>query len=515
VPLNPARRTSNALTAFAAVCAMGSAVSAGPVTFTDRLVSASAPQADGVAAGDVDGDGDMDVVAGEYAISSITWYENNGASPPAWTKRIVGAADGAINVAVADVDGDGDGDVFSANLNDEGINFYENLGGTPPAWTRRALGDDGGAWGVDAADVDGDGDLDAIGGLMNNTCGPPLCVGVKWYENDGDSPPGFVPRAVAQGPVGALSVHAADLDGDGDTDILSVDNGSNRVLWYESDGTRPPVWTQRVVIPVALDPWGVFAADVDRDGDLDVLTSSIGDDRLVWHENDGARPPAWTPHPLPTTIDGPISVSAADLDADGDVDIICGANDTNMAWYENDGAAAPGFVGHRIGNCVSPLAIDAARVDGDADVDVLCAANFVPGRVHFFDNEADYLESDGDGVEDELDCAPLDAAVFAVPGEVRGLRFATGMELVWTTEAPRAGAGTIYDVLEGRLDGLPVGSADEVCRGRGTTGTTFIADAEVPAGTGSYYVVRGATSCGAGTWGFASSGLERTSTTCP
>jgi hypothetical protein len=164
---------------------------------------------------------------------------------------------------------------------------------------------------------------------------------------------------------------------------------------------------------------------------------------------------------------------------------------------------------------VSPLAIDAARVDGDADVDVLCAANFVPGRVHFFDNEADYLEGDGDGVEDELDCAPLDAAVFAVPGEVRGLRFATGMELVWTTEAPRAGAGTIYDVLEGRLDGLPVGSADEVCRGRGTTGTTFIVDAEVPAGTGSYYVVRGATSCGAGTWGFASSGLERTSTTCP
>jgi hypothetical protein len=65
------------------------------------------------------------------------------------------------------------------------------------------------------------------------------------------------------------------------------------------------------------------------------------------------------------------------------------------------------------------------------------------------------------------------------------------------------------------LDGLPVGSADEVCRGRGTTGTTFIVDAEVPAGTGSYYVVRGATSCGAGTWGFASSGLERTSTTCP
>jgi hypothetical protein len=490
-------------------------VSAGPVTFTGRLVSSTAPQADGVAAGDVDGDGDVDVVVGEYQISSITWYENDGASPPGWTKRIVGAADGAINVAVGDVDGDGDGDVFSANLNDEGINFYENLGGTPPAWVRQPLADDGGAWGVDAADVDGDGDLDGIGGLMNNTCGPPLCVGVKWYENDGASPPGFIPRAVAQGPVGALSVHAADLDGDGDTDILAVDNGSNRVLWYESNGARPPAWTQRVVISVALDPWGVFSADVDRDGDLDVLTSSIGDDRLAWHENDGARPPAWTPHPLPTTIDGPISVTAADLDADGDVDAVCGSNDTAIAWYENDGDADPGFVEHLIGNCVSPLAIDAARVDGDADVDVLCAANFVPGKVHFFDNEADYLETDGDGVQDELDCAPLDGAAFAVPGEVRGLRFATRTELVWTAEAPMAGAGTVYDVLEGRLDELPVGSAGEVCREDGTAATVFTADAEVPQGTGVFYLVRAATSCGAGTWGFPSSGPERTSTACP
>jgi hypothetical protein len=502
------------LTVFALACAMGSAARADPVNFTERLVSNSAPQADGVAAGDVDADGDVDVVVGEYLISSITWYENDGASPPGWTKRIVGHADGAINVAVGDVDGDGDGDVFSANLNDEGINFYENLGGTPPAWTRRALADDGGAWGVDAADVDGDGDLDGIGGLMNNTCGPPLCVGVKWYENDGASPPSFIPRAVAQGPVGALSVHGADLDRDGDTDILSVDSGNNRVWWYENDGASPPVWTGRVVGP-ALDPWGVFAADIDRDGDMDVLTASIGDDRLVWHENDGAQPPGWTPHALPNTTNGPISVTAADLDADGDADVVCGSDDTTVAWYENDGESSPAFVEHLIGNCVSPLAIDAARVDGDADVDVLCAANFVPGRVHFFDNDADYLETDGDGVQDELDCAPLDAAAFAVPRDVRGLRFASRTELVWTAEAPRAGAGAVYDVIEGHLDELPVGPADEVCREDGTTEATFTADAEVPAETGLYFLVRGETSCGAGTWGFASSEDERTSAACP
>ena len=45
---------------------------------------------------------------GEYAIGSIAWFENNGASPPGWTKHIIGGANGAINVAVGDADGDGD-----------------------------------------------------------------------------------------------------------------------------------------------------------------------------------------------------------------------------------------------------------------------------------------------------------------------------------------------------------------------------------------------------------------------
>jgi len=510
-----ARRASSPLIVLVIAGALQTAVQAGAVTFTEHLVSTEAPAADGVAAGDVDGDGDVDVVTGEYAISSIAWYENDGASPPGWTKHIVGHANGAINVAVGDVDGDGDGDVFSANLNDEGINFYENLGGTPPSWTRRALSADGGAWGVDAADVDGDGDLDGIGGLMSTTCGPPLCVGVEWYDNDGATPPNFTPRPVSPGVVGALSVHGADVDGDGDTDILSVDNANNRVLWYENDGASPPAWTQRAVTTTTVDPWGVFSADVDRDGDLDVVTASVADDRLVWHENDGASPPGWTAHPLPTSTNGPTSVRAADLDGDGDADVISGSDDTTMAWYESDGGAPPAFVEHLMGNCVSPLAIDAERVDGDADIDVLCAANFEPGKVHLFANDADFLESDGDGVRDDLDCAPPDATAFAVPGDVRGVRFETKTDLSWTPEAPRSGSGTFYDVLEGSLDDLPVGPADEICREDDTTQTAFSASAEPSAGAGFCYLVRGATACGTGTYGFETSGAERTSAACP
>jgi VCBS repeat protein len=507
------RIASGALVALAVAWPLRDTAMASPVAFTERLVSTSAPNADGIAAGDVDGDGDVDIVTGEYAIGSIAWYENNGASPPAWTKHIVGGANGAINVAVGDADGDGDADVFSANLNDEGINFYENLGGTPPAWTRRALADDGGAWGVDAADVDGD--LDAIGGLMNTACSPSPCVGVKWYDNDGARPPRFTPRAVSPGFVGALSVQGADVDGDGGIDILSVDNGGNRVLWYENDGARPPAWTPRVIAPTALDPWGLFSADIDRDGDLDVLTASIGDDSLVWHENDGARPPNWTAHPLPSTTDGPTSVTAADLDSDGDVDVICGSNDTTLAWYENDGGPSPAFVEHRIGSCVSPLAIDAARVDGDADTDVICASNFDPGRVHLFDNGANFLETDGDGVRDDLDCAPADVTTFAEPGDVRGVRLTTNASLAWTPASLLAGAGTVHDVIRGSLARLPVGSdPGEICLVAGSPAVSLSVDGDPPVGTGFYYIVRGRNACGVGSYGFGTSASERISAAC-
>ena len=441
-----------------------------------------------------------------------------GASPPGWTKHIVGAANGAINVAVGDIDRDGDGDIFSANFNDDGIAWYENLGGTPPAWTKRVISQWWvGAWGVDAADVDGDGDLGGIGGLTQTSCGPPaLCPGVEWYDNDGGTPPGFVARPVSPGIVGAISVHGADVDGDGDVDILAVDNGNNRVLWFENDGGHPPSWAQRVLTPTAADPWGVFSADVDRDGDMDVLTASVGDDRLTWHENDGARPPGWTAHPLPSTTNGPTSVRAADLDGDGDVDVISGSDDTKITWYESNGGAPPSFVEHFIGFCVSPLAIDTARVDDDADEDVVCSANFDPGKVHLFDNNANFLETDGDGVRDDLDCAPSNATAFARPGETRGVELPTPTSITWTSDRLIAGAGTVHDVLRGPLAQFPVGtSPGESCLADSTPNASVSVASAPPPGAGFYYLVRGTNACGAGSYGFGSSGSERISATCP
>ena len=81
----------------------------------------------------------------------------------------------------------------------------------------------------------------------------------------------------------ATSVHAADLDDDGNTDVLSTSQFDDKVAWYENNGSS--YGEQQVISTASEKPQSVTAADLDGDGDLDVVSGSNGDDELVWYEN--------------------------------------------------------------------------------------------------------------------------------------------------------------------------------------------------------------------------------------
>jgi hypothetical protein len=254
--------------------------------------------------------------------------------------------------------------------------------------------------------------------------------------------------------------------------------------------------------------------DLDRDGDVDVLTASTEDDLVAWHENDGRSPPVFTQRTISTANAAPMSVHAADFDGDGDVDVLAGTWDSAaLLWFENDGRNPPTFIERLVGGCGGAEGIAAGRLDGDADVDALCAAN-VGRAVHWWENQSDHTDADGDGVRDGLDCAPADAEVFAVPSEVRAVTFTDPSTLRWGTQAVYSGPATVYEVLRGPLEALPVGpGSDETCAME--AGTSHAAALTPPTGTGHAYLVRGRNVCGAGTYGFMSSGPERTTTACP
>jgi hypothetical protein len=77
-------------------------------------------------------------------------------------------------------------------------------------------------------------------------------------------------------PNGPFSVHAADIDGDGDMDLLSASRDDDKIAWYKNDGLGN-FQTQQFISTNADLAISVFAADIDGDGDIDVLSASNHD----------------------------------------------------------------------------------------------------------------------------------------------------------------------------------------------------------------------------------------------
>ena len=115
------------------------------------------------------------------------------------------------------------------------------------------------------------------------------------------------------------------------------------------------------------------------------------------------------------------------------------------------------------------------------------------------------------------DCNDASAGVWSAPIEVTNLVLGGGATttLAWDEQGTQVGPAVTYDVARGSLGTWPVGSGGGSCVGRALQGTTM-SDAGVPAsGSGFWYLARGHNTCAAGTYGFQSNGVARTSGNCP
>jgi len=157
---------------------------------------------------------------------------------------------------------------------------------------------------------------------------------IAWYANDGTGH--FRPQQVitTTTAAGANCVYAADLDADGDLDVLSASEYDDKIAWYANDGTGQ-FGPQQVITTAAAGARWVYAADLDGDGDLDVLSASCEDDKIAWYANDGTG--QFGPQQvISTEADGANCVYAADLDGDGDLDVLSASVDGKIARYENE-----------------------------------------------------------------------------------------------------------------------------------------------------------------------------------
>ena len=319
----------------------------------------------------MDGDGDTDVLSASSADDKIAWYENTAGNGTAWTPRtITTAAASAWSVAAADVDGDGDQDVLSASTGDDKIAWYENTAGNGTTWTVRTITTAAHrAYGLAVADVDRDGDIDALSASMDD-------FKVAWFENTAGNGTAWTEHVLSTAVLGPLSVTAADVDADGDTDALAPAAFGDTVFWFENTAGTGTSWVVRTIAPAHV-PVAAVAGDVDGDGDLDILSAAFYDNAITWHRNETIHETACfvTRPPLPTLAGGTYHVLVADLDGDGDRDVLASsAASDRVVWYRN-ASGGDLWTLHTIATADRPTAVYSADIDGDGDLDVLSVAD--------------------------------------------------------------------------------------------------------------------------------------------
>ena len=294
---------------------------------SQQVITTNAQGAHSVYAIDIDGDGDVDVLSASASDDKVAWYENDGSGNFGSQQIITTNADYATSVYATDIDGDGDVDVLSASAGDDKLAWYEN-DGSGNFGVQQVISTSGDMiYSVYATDIDGDGDQDVLSASRADDK-------IAWYENDGSGNFG-VQQIISTNADGANSVYATDIDGDGDQDVLSASWTDDKIAWYENNGSGN-FGAQQIITTGANGAYSVYASDLDGDGDPDVLSASIYDDKIAWYENDGSGNFGAQQIIYQNGAVSPYSVYAADLDGDGDPDVLSASySDDGIAWYEN------------------------------------------------------------------------------------------------------------------------------------------------------------------------------------
>lgn len=293
---------------------------------------------------DIDGDGDLDAVVGDR-FGALNYYENTGSGFALRTGQanpFVGLGSGSYSsVAFADLDADGDLDAWY--LSTAGNKYLRNDGTVSAPDFVEALGAENPFAGISMnngtaalVDFDGDGDSDLV--VTGDFSGQ-----ILYYENTGTAAVAvFVDRG--SGFFDGLATYAGDfrfslgdIDSDGDLDLVYAHAADILVFENTGDGTAP-VWTAVDSLPSGLDAWGLAPtlADMDDDGDVDLVVRDTLGGTGAYYENETVPTPTVTvivtaendavratgaPASLTVTEDltGPLDLSGMTIfDPDGD-----------------------------------------------------------------------------------------------------------------------------------------------------------------------------------------------------
>ena len=316
---------------------------------------------------DLDGDGDIDIIAstrGDYG--KVLWFENIDGSGTTWTEHTVDAYyQGSLSVLPTDIDGDGDIDVLGASVSYNDVSWWENMDSMGAIWEQHTV--DGyydGAASVYSADIDGDGDIDILGAARDTD-------EITWWENVDGTGNTLIEHTVDDSVDYPVSVYATDIDGDGDIDILGAAFFDDDIAWWENTDGTGLNWTKRIVDDSFWGANSVYSADVDGDGDADIVGAAKFANDITWWENLDGTGTNWIEYTVDGDFGHAYSVHATDVDGDGSIDIL-GTGYSKIAWWKNVDGIGTIWTKYTVdGDFESANSVHTGDIDGDGNTDIL------------------------------------------------------------------------------------------------------------------------------------------------
>ena len=234
----------------------------GPLTinFSQQVIDDTILRGQSVRSGDVDGDGDVDIVAASSLLDAVILYVNNGDGSSFSRVNVSGnGALVAVDMAISDVDADGDGDIFAieqfsraSGANSAGqVVLFRNPGSPAGNWSFEPITESNiaGPSVIVEASVSGDGLADMV---IGTTKGDGIVTGLFYLTNLGGT---FeLPILIDENPGSITAMLATDVDADGLTDLIVVSRSDAEVRWYKQ------------FAPIGDATGSSFAAVFDRTG---------------------------------------------------------------------------------------------------------------------------------------------------------------------------------------------------------------------------------------------------------
>ncbi len=330
----------------------------------------------GLAAADLDGDGNVDLLTPNGSSNDVSWYRRVTATQYAGLRiPLPEGARNCVAVAAGDIDGDGAADIVAANLSSGNLAVLYQ--GPPGEWGSRSelLASEGlsGVYSVALGDLDGDGriDLAAAGRLSHD---------VRWFpktESGWGEPRILSAEMALRGPI---RLAAADLDGDGRTDLVTANQVSRNVaVFFRSSSPGEYEAVVALGLPGGLAPTALSLGDVDGDARTDIAVGGLGSASAIGVLRQIA-PRSFQLDEIPGESGANlVAIAVCDLDRDSRGEIVSCFSLWESSVLRIDRYGASGSV-DRAGSLrlellelVGPAGLAAADLDRDGDADIIAA----------------------------------------------------------------------------------------------------------------------------------------------